>query len=244
VIVHHSGDALFSTKIGWIGVDLFFVLSGSLISGLLFSEYKKHQTIDFKRFLVRRGLKIYPPFYAFLLLTGIVGQVFLHTSASFSQYVHEVFFVMNYKRGVWDHTWSLAVEEHFYLFLPLFLFILARFNRNRENPFGLIPWAAAAVALLCLAFRVAAVMMSAPNFIRVYTGSHTRMDALFFGVLLGYLYHFRPSILDDITRPKSRKIAIALASGVLLSTVYVFERSTRLFSTLGFTFIYLGFGGA
>ena len=62
---------------------------------------------------------------------------------------------MNYQHGVWDHTWSLAVEEHFYIFLPLFLFILVRLSSNHENPFRSIPLAAVVVAALCLIFRAA-----------------------------------------------------------------------------------------
>ena len=55
------------------GVDLFFVLSGFLISGLLFSEYKLTRNIDLKCFWIRRGLKIYPAFYAFILVTTILA---------------------------------------------------------------------------------------------------------------------------------------------------------------------------
>src|SRR5215471_3658603 len=66
--------------LGWIGVDLFFVLSGFLISGLLFQEYKKTGSINFKRFLIRRGLKIYPSFYLLIVAAMIVS--FLVPSAS------------------------------------------------------------------------------------------------------------------------------------------------------------------
>src|SRR5437667_23212 len=51
---------------GWAGVDLFFVLSGFLISGLLFREHQQYRRIDFKQFLVRRGLKVYPSFYCLI----------------------------------------------------------------------------------------------------------------------------------------------------------------------------------
>jgi peptidoglycan/LPS O-acetylase OafA/YrhL len=57
------------TRAGWIGVDLFFVIPGFLISGLLFSEYKATDAISFKRFFIRRGFRIYPLYYSFLLLT-------------------------------------------------------------------------------------------------------------------------------------------------------------------------------
>jgi len=54
---------------GWIGADLFFVLSGFLVSGLLFREHQQHGRVSLGRFFVRRGLKIYPAFYAFLAAT-------------------------------------------------------------------------------------------------------------------------------------------------------------------------------
>ena len=54
---------------GWVGVDLFFVLSGFLISGLLFSEHKAMGGISFKHFLIRRGFKIYPSFYIMMIVT-------------------------------------------------------------------------------------------------------------------------------------------------------------------------------
>src|ERR1051325_7889657 len=59
-------------KIAWIGVDLFFVLSGFLISGLLFLEIQRTGSIRIGRFLLRRGFKIYPAFYFYILLTALV----------------------------------------------------------------------------------------------------------------------------------------------------------------------------
>ena len=63
---HSEGTKLF---FGWIGVDLFFVLSGFLVSGLLFQEYQATHEIQPARFLLRRGLKIYPQFYFFIAAT-------------------------------------------------------------------------------------------------------------------------------------------------------------------------------
>src|ERR1700758_1823216 len=60
-------------RLGWIGVDLFFVLSGFLISGLLFQEYKATESINLLRFLIRRGLKIYPSFYLLIVSAGILS---------------------------------------------------------------------------------------------------------------------------------------------------------------------------
>ena len=243
VIFHHSGESNFFTRAGWAGVDLFFVLSGFLISGLLFSEYKRRRSIDFKRFFVRRGLKIYPAFYAFLLLTGITGQLVFHSHPSIGQYLHEIFFVMNYERGVWDHTWSLAVEEHFYIFLPVFLFILARVSSNPEDPFRSIPQVAAVIAVLCLTFRAISVSIGEPNFGMAYVASHTRMDALFSGVLMGYFYHFRTGVLEKLMCSTRSRVAIATGSFGLLSSAYLCSRDTVFLATFGYSFIYLGFVG-
>jgi peptidoglycan/LPS O-acetylase OafA/YrhL len=222
VIVYHSGDSKFFTRVGWTGVDLFFVLSGFLISGLLFSEYRERRAIGFKRFFIRRGLKIYPAFYMFLIITGVAAQLVFHAHPTLVQYLHEVFFIMNYEEGFWNHTWTLAVEEHFYIFLPVFLFIVMRFSSKRENPFRVIPWAAAAIALFCVASRAVSVYVGVPNFNMAYYASHNRMDALFFGVLIGYLYHFRPAILQKLMRPTGNRVAMLAASVVLLSSAYFY----------------------
>ncbi len=245
VIFRHSDISAFLERVGWIGVDLFFVLSGFLISGLLFSEYRKRGAISLKRFFIRRGLKIYPAFYAFLLLTGVMGYVVFHTHATLAHYLHDIFFIMNYEHGVWDHTWSLGVEEHFYIFLPIFLLVVIRYSSNRRDPFRILPWATFAIAILCMVFRAISVDFGTPNFNMAYIASHSRMDALFFGVLLGYFYHFRPSMLEGLMRPRINCVAIGTLSAFLLSFAYFFplEQPSYLFSTIGFTFIYLGFGG-
>ncbi len=67
-LFRHFGINIYLYKIGWVGVDLFFVLSGFWVSGLLFREYKKTTKINFIRFFVRRGLKIYPLFYSLYIL--------------------------------------------------------------------------------------------------------------------------------------------------------------------------------
>ncbi|HXN21361.1 MAG TPA: acyltransferase [Candidatus Dormibacteraeota bacterium] len=243
VMIHHSGMWTFFTRVGWLGVDLFFVLSGFLISGLLFSEYKRRTTISLKRFFIRRGLKIYPAFYVFLLLTGIISYAAFRTASTPARYVHEVLFVMNYEQGVWDHTWTLAIEEHFYIFLPIFLLILVHFSSRRENPFRVVPWASAVIAVMCVAFRAVSAYVGALNFHMTYAASHERMDSLFFGVLLGYLYHFRPIVLERLMVPAKNRAVIAVVSAMLLSFAYFYSRGDKFFATVGYSFIYLGLGG-
>jgi peptidoglycan/LPS O-acetylase OafA/YrhL len=112
-------------RVGWVGVDLFFVLSGFLISGLLFQEYKRTGMIDFWRFTFRRGLKIWPPLYVFLMATA-TAVLLSHQAFPRGLFAAAAGFYMNYflSAGVHNavpttsylvtHTWSLAVEEHFY----------------------------------------------------------------------------------------------------------------------------------
>src|SRR5882762_10148526 len=119
VLGSHKETASIWMKTGWVGVDLFFVLSGFLVSGLLFSEYQKVGKLRIKRFLIRRGLKIYPPFYTLLLATVCLVAVLGNNSIPGKVLLSEGLFVQNYGPAFWGHTWSLAVEEHFYLLLAL-----------------------------------------------------------------------------------------------------------------------------
>src|SRR5437588_1674510 len=124
---------------GWIGVDLFFVLSGFLISGLLFKECQKTHQISLSRFFVRRGFKIYPPFWALLLFTVVLESITNNKTAG-KWILCEFFFVQNYgDASQWGYTWSLAVEEHFYILLPLLLVVLLKVGSKRPRPFANIP---------------------------------------------------------------------------------------------------------
>jgi peptidoglycan/LPS O-acetylase OafA/YrhL len=168
-----------------------------------------------------------------------------HTHARLAQFLHDIFFLMSYERGVWDHTWSLGVEEHFYIVLPIFLLFLARFASNRKDPFRVLPWATVVISVLCVTFRAISVDIGNPNFLMAYIASHCRMDSLFFGVLLGYFYHFRPSVLEELMRPKVNRVAIGAVSAILISFSYLppLHNASRFEATIGFTFNYLGFGG-
>ena len=172
---------------GGFGVDLFFVLSGFLISGLLFQEFKATGTINVWRFWVRRGLKIYPPFYAFLLLTSLV--LWFITGGVPHEVVADIFFVQNYFPHLWMHGWSLAVEEHFYIALPLLLLLLLAIGRRSPNAFRLIPILSIALSVLCVYLRALAAH-HARTWDEMFAPTHLRMDSLFAGVTLGYYAHF------------------------------------------------------
>ena len=243
VLFLHTGLPLFR-RMGWTGVDLFFVLSGFLISGLLFSEYKKRGAISFKRFFIRRGLKIYPSFYL-MIATTIGVELGLKLHLTLGDCLREILFVQNYRFGIWQHTWSLAVEEHFYIALPMLLLCLARVSRDKTNPFRAIPWAFGIVAIGCLASRFLRIELNPGltfDWHRVTNPTHLRIDALFFGVLLGYVHHFHPGRMEEFLGSRwIRALAIILVP-LLLWTAF-FTRQMNLFlATFGLTFLYLGFG--
>src|SRR5262249_23529139 len=108
---------------GWIGVDLFFVLSGFLVSGLLFDEHLRQKKLSINTFLLRRGLKIYPAFWVLIIVTIFVNST-QNLPTPTKGLIGELLFLQNYLAALWNHTWSLAVEEHFYLGLALLLFLL------------------------------------------------------------------------------------------------------------------------
>lgn len=231
-----------------MGVDLFFVLSGFLISGLLFSEYKRRRSIGFKRFFIRRGFKIYPAFYCFLLGTFLF-ELGIHKLSSAERYLSELVYVQNYAGAIWAHTWSLAVEEHFYILLPLLMLILIRSSSNRDDPFRAIPAIFVAVGTACLAFRIVTVLRIPSVSLRgwdvfkaVSTPTHERIDSLFFGVLLGYLHHFRPQFLEGLLVSRRNCLVLANISGLLLLPALLFPPSNRFMLTAGLTMLYLGFG--
>jgi peptidoglycan/LPS O-acetylase OafA/YrhL len=190
VIEHHYQCPLFPhwfIETGWSGVDLFFVLSGFLISGLLFSELRTHGQLHIRRFLIRRGLKIYPAFYFFIILSGLLVPV-----VRARYFWIEVFFLQSIifpARTVWSHTWSLAVEEHFYIALPFLLWLL---TANKKLHW--LPWISIVLAVACFTLRVVAEAHFPAEF------SDIRCDGLFAGVALGYLYHYQRERFVDWSR--------------------------------------------
>lgn len=177
------------SKIGWSGVDLFFVLSGFLISGLLFNEYRCNGQIDIRRFWIRRCFKIWPPFYVFIGFTAIVF-VAGHRAPP-AALLHDGLFIGNYVTHHWDHTWSLAVEEHFYLALPILLAALVRVSRDKSDPFRSIPAFSVAATVVCFYLRSRALSAN-PVSSAIALPTHLRLDSLLAGVALGYFYHFDP----------------------------------------------------
>ena len=133
------GHALFSYhgeyRVGWsylgngdLGVSIFFVISGFLITTLLLREFEKNGDISLRHFYLRRALRILPPFYTFLLAVVIVWHLGWITS-DWRSWSSSSFFIRDYMLpGDWytGHSWSLSIEEQFYLLWPAALVFLGR----------------------------------------------------------------------------------------------------------------------
>jgi len=235
---------------GWAGVDLFFVLSGFLISRLLFSEYQRTGQIAYGRFAFRRGMKIWPAFYA----VSIAYLVWRFWSSYphhwfLRPFAHDILFMDSYVEGTFGHFWSLAVEEHFYILLPLTLFVMLRSAKpGTPDPFRSLPALCLNVAVLVLGARIVTHLLL-PNF-SYYTHffpTHLRIDSLLFGVLLGYLSEFHTERFWAFMK-KHRSI-LTLVSFAFISPCVIFGQPGDVVAppnpflyTFGFTFIYLGFG--
>jgi peptidoglycan/LPS O-acetylase OafA/YrhL len=162
---------------GWMGVDIFFVLSGFLVGGLLVKEWKVKGRIDSKSFLIRRGFKIWPQYYVYLLLLIATGH------RSVRELWGNLLNIQNYVGGV-AHTWSLAVEEHAYLLIILFLALAARWQARMRTLFLFFAGLSGCIVLLRLYLSSSGV--------NVFDPTHTRVSAIFYGVMLAILYHYAP----------------------------------------------------
>ncbi|WAC24473.1 acyltransferase family protein [Blastomonas sp. SL216] len=159
VILYHAGFDLF--KGGFVGVDIFFVISGYLITSILVDDLK-HRKFSLLNFYERRARRILPALYFMILCTSVFATIIMLPSQlkDFGQsvvasvgLVPNVYFYL--KTDYWSqsaeflplvHLWSIGVEEQFYLLFPLLLALIWRFGRDRI----LAPIIVLAIASLCL----------------------------------------------------------------------------------------------
>ncbi|MBD9359869.1 acyltransferase family protein [Methylomonas fluvii] len=216
--------------VGWAGVDLFFVLSGFLIGGLIFNEYKQTGSFKVGRFLIRRGFKIWPVLYFYLFLLLISGRYPWDTFL-WQNLLH----VQNYFLTPIQHLWSLAVEEHFYLIFAAAIVVVMRLNSINIKVFeAVLPM----VLIGTIGLRVWAFMYEI-NPYSIYIQTQYRIDALAFGIYLAYIKIFYADKFNYIAKFKLY-IFLVLISGIFL---LVFFRENIFFkATFRYTVSYLSAG--
>ncbi len=177
----------------FIGVDIFFVLSGFLITILLLEEYKQKGTINFRFFYIRRFLRLGPALLVFLLLYIAVCIILYPDKSVITHHGRDallvLFYVANITRAldldqpdILGHCWSLSIEEQFYIFWPLVLLFLLRQSPGKKTGLLMI------IFLLPWLSRIVLVLNDS-SWNRLYNGFDTRADMLISGCITAMLFH-------------------------------------------------------
>jgi peptidoglycan/LPS O-acetylase OafA/YrhL len=208
VVYHFGGGSTSWLPGGFLGVDVFFVLSGYLITGLLLAEYARRGGIDLPGFWVRRARRLMPALIAMLL--AVVAWIWWATPLeSYPMRRTDVFWTVGYLAN-WHlikdqddyfaayssasplrHTWSLAIEEQFYLAWPLLLLVLLwlghRLSRRLAGRYRFVPVIVAAGVGVLLSALAMATGYNPDYAATAYYSTQDRVQELFVGVLLAVL---------------------------------------------------------
>jgi len=135
VLVYHSGDAMWLPLQGYLGVLMFFVISGFIITTLLLREQDADGRVSIKAFYIRRVFRILPLYYLVFVTYLLLMQV-SHDESLRGPFLQNIWYYLTYNNefagpSAFTHTWSLAVEEKFYLVWPLLAFGLVTWRRRR-----------------------------------------------------------------------------------------------------------------
>jgi len=232
-----SGLLLQFFTCGAVGVNIFFVLSGFLVSGLLFSETRRTGTVFLSRFLIRRGFKIYPAFWVMLAVT--VGWMLYVGKPVFAGALSaELLYVQNYNHFICFHTWTLALEEHFYFLLAaIFYFLVRRVSPGTPLNFKTLPGICVGVALFCLFFRIFMSLAYSyhPGSAQwLFHSDFCVIDALFAGLLLSYFWHVRWDAAMKNLIISFRWPLLFLGSLVLIggSVCYQYQNWSQIYGSL------------
>jgi peptidoglycan/LPS O-acetylase OafA/YrhL len=216
------------TQPGWLGVNLFFVLSGFLITGILLDS--RNRPDYYRRFYGRRALRILPAYYLLLLLLGLLGQAgaaYLGLSFIYLANVTNLFGVAN----DYGPLWSLAVEEHYYILWPT---LVRRLSLTR------VAAVASAIFVGAPALRAVAFHFGFTSGLASYTWFVC--DGLAAGSLLAIL--LRAGIdREKITQVACLLIAISLCVGVIGAPYGILTRNSVLGAALQHTVISILFAG-
>ena len=238
VIIYHI-DANYLPG-GFLGVDLFFVLSGYLISSLIIKEYKSTGTVNLYNFYVRRARRLLPAVYFMITVVLIIITLFngvllkkSYLDALFG-YIYSsnwwyIFHKLDYfdsfgSQSPFKHLWSLAIEEQFYMFFPLIFLIFNRKSKSNNGNSKLNKNFIYVVLSLILVSLIAHILLFDINNInRIYFGTDTRAFSLLVGVVGAILYPMdrlseRTTKKDNMIYSIVSLISILVLIGIMINT--------------------------
>ena len=226
VMLYHAGVSWMPG--GFLGVEVFFVISGYLITLLLIGEQERRGRISLRGFWARRARRLLPALIALLVAVATVSAVLPYLSESLAKLRDELFwgffygsnwFQINENLSYFDnqgrpqllrHLWSLAVEEQFYIVWPLVMVVVLRVFRERLPKVGLAFFVAALASTVWMM-----VLYDPLNPNRVYLGTDTRAGGLLLGAALATVW--RPyAIMRSPLRTKGRILDLVGLAGLLL----------------------------
>lgn len=255
VIIFHVGHVIFrdapmlgsyfGLSQGYLGVDIFFVLSGFLITTLLLEEWDEYASIRLCHFYLRRALRLLPALSVFLAVTMLVAYSTMPQNDAYEVYAsagYSWFYCVNWISALelapvadsLSHTWSLSIEEQFYWLWPVILLGMLRLRISR----GAVVSILIAAIILITAHRVLLVWSGAPVS-RFYGATDTRADSLLIGCLVGMVLTWR-------LLPQHRRVRFVLGLAafvsVLMIELYLSGHMPGSVFTFGFTFFGLAVG--
>ncbi|MGN6808683.1 MAG: acyltransferase family protein [Trinickia sp.] len=209
------------THFGREGVNLFFTLSGFLVGGLLLRQYASTGVIDARRFIVRRIFKIWPAYYVLIAFHMVAGR---HPLSTFA--VQNLTHLQNYLGTSISQTWSLAVEEHFYLLLPALLLLFARWKLRANAILAML-------GLICLAVLIGrSIVVANGGLDAAFFQTQYRIDSLLAGVMLAAVYWMKPDLYRRLAQKKGMLLAIV---GFLVAWLAFATRHDSLDESIGYT---------
>jgi peptidoglycan/LPS O-acetylase OafA/YrhL len=252
VVIYHA--ALFGFKLpgrvdrfGWIGVDLFFVLSGYLIGGQLLAPLARDRRIKLGRFFTRRALRIMPAYLAVLAVYFLLPswREYPDMSQPLWKFLLSVQNIALHGGTAFSHAWSLAVEDQFYLALPFLLLFLFRRPRLAIIVPCLIVFGGIGLRAL-LAAQNSSVDGGGVSFrgfqAWIYYPTWTRLDPLVFGVVLAAIEKFRPNWWQRLINCARWLWLPAL--GIIVYALYLGETDTLTVSACVWQFPLIALGMA
>lgn len=239
VLIAHSRDVIhypagkLDPLVRWIppgttGVQVFFVLSGFLITFLLLKEKLKHGDISLKLFYVRRALRILPAYVAFLIVVALIqalGPLEINGKSWFALLAYLVNFIETPK--IAGHVWSLSVEEQFYLLWP-FLFWYALVKNER-------PTKAFLILLAPILFAPVSRFLGSQNADSILFGNFSffsHFDSLAFGCLLAFAMGYRGQLVEHLMEHKKWLVFIAALFLILVPHLLIVVGKAVTFTTL------------
>src|SRR3984957_13585875 len=212
------------------GVNLFFTLSGFLVGGLLLKQYSQTGRIDARRFIIRRIFKIWPAYYVLILFHVFAGR---HPTDTFL--IQNLTHLQNYLGTSINQTWSLAVEEHFYLFLPALLLLFVRFKVGANAIIGTL------LALCGLVLIARCAVVSNGDLDAAFYQTQYRIDSLLFGVILAAFYWMKPAVYKKFA---DKKWLLLVMVGALIAWLVLATKHLVLDESIGYTIQAIGFAAA